>query len=182
MGLFSIFTRKPDAALSVKDMVWMHSAAKLRGIISLLQQYPDATLIAWFAETKHTWETFLQSQNISNPVFLAYQLNALQITGKEVIMLEHYPLAEKEIAFFNNLKNNSIFVLNALDEPLFMAFSGERIILLMQKMGITDDEQISHKMITKSIYRAQQKLAKKIGYEHTANSMKEWFERNSNNY
>lgn len=182
MGLLSFLQKKPDAASFVKDIVWMHNDAKLKGIIPLLRQYPEALLFAWFPETKRIGESFLQSQNISQTILLAQQINTSQITNKEIIMLEHYPLAEKEIALFNTLKKSLIFVLNALDEPLFMAFGGERIILLMQKMGIKENEEISHRMITKSIYRAQQKLAKKISFDHSsARSMKEWFQINSNN-
>jgi hypothetical protein len=45
MGLFDLFNKKnplPD----VKDLIWMSHAAKLEGCLKLLQENPDAILIA----------------------------------------------------------------------------------------------------------------------------------------
>lgn len=65
-----------------------------------------------------------------------------------------------------------------MDEPLFLHLGGERMIQLMQQMGMKEDEPVEHSLITNAIHNAQEKLAKKVTVEHTAGSMEEWFSKN----
>jgi len=58
-----------------------------------------------------------------------------------------------------------------------MYFGGERLISLMQKLGMAPGETIEHPMITASIKRAQEKLSSKITVDFSARSQEEWFRR-----
>ena len=69
-------------------------------------------------------------------------------------------------------------VFSSLDEALFTHFGGNRLADLVKKMGYTQGEVISHKMITSSIRKAQEKIAAKAGFEQAANSQAEWFQKN----
>ncbi|MES2777269.1 MAG: hypothetical protein V4722_24035 [Bacteroidota bacterium] len=181
MGLFSFFSKKETIAKAkVKDMIWMYHGGKRQGCLNILKQNPNVALVAWFPETQQQWQEFLQQQQVSQPVLLVRGLNALQLTGKSIIMLEHYPLASKEENFLQSIKQPEVIVLSAMDEPLFTKFGGQRIIDLMQKLGMKEDEAIEHKMITQSLHNAQLKLEKKVITEQTAQSMQEWFAKNAN--
>jgi preprotein translocase subunit SecA len=59
-----------------------------------------------------------------------------------------------------------------------MRFGGERVIKLMQTMGMSETEVIRHDMITKSIQNAQNKTMKKINYEQKSKSAEEWYRLN----
>ena len=181
MGLFSFFSKKETAPqLKVKDVIWMHNEGKKQGCIRLLLQQPNTALVAWFPETQQLWQVFLQQRQLSQTVLLARGFNTLQLAGKQVMMLEHYPLAEKETTFFQSLNQPEVVVLSAMDEPLFTAFGGDRIIAMMQKLEMKEDEAIEHSMITKSLKNAQSKLEEKLkgGIEQTATSMQDWFSKN----
>jgi hypothetical protein len=181
MGLFSFFGKKETAPqVKVKDIIWMHNEGKKQGCIQLLLQQPNTALVAWFPETQQQWQAFMQQQQKPQTVLLARGLNTLQLAGKHIIMLEHYPLPDKETTFFLSLNQQEVVVLSAMDEPLFTAFGGDRIITLMQKLGMKEDEPIEHAMITNSLKNAQRKLEEKLkgGIEQSATSMQDWFSKN----
>ncbi|MDP4262619.1 MAG: hypothetical protein Q8941_08815 [Bacteroidota bacterium] len=48
----------------------------------------------------------------------------------------------------------------------------------MKKIGAKENSMIEHKMVSASIKNAQEKIEKKVLIEHTAQSQKEWMERN----
>ncbi len=181
MGLFSFFSKKETALqVKVKDIIWMHIEGKKQGCVKLLEQQPNTVLIAWFTETQQQWQTFMQQQHMPQTVLLARGLNALQLAGKHIIMLERYPLPEKEATFFQSLNQLEVVVVSAMDEPLFTAFGSDRIIALLQKLGLKDDEPIEHNMITNSLKNAQSNLEEKLkgGIEQSATSMQDWFSKN----
>jgi preprotein translocase subunit SecA len=69
-------------------------------------------------------------------------------------------------------------VLCSLDEPLFQLFDGPKLIDMMKRMGMTENEEIEHSMVSRSIQRAQEKIAEKISTNRRAASQNEWFELN----
>ena len=75
-----------------------------------------------------------------------------------------------------NLQTVQVF--SSMREPLFQQFGGERIIQLMQKMGIKEDELIEHPLISGSIQKAQKTIEKKVLIEQTALYQADWFEKN----
>jgi preprotein translocase subunit SecA len=67
---------------------------------------------------------------------------------------------------------------SSLDEPLFTYFGGEKIRALLTKLGMNENEAISHSFISKSIAQAQKKLQSRVAIEATAHSAAEWFAKN----
>jgi hypothetical protein len=163
---------------SVKDLVFIHQAAKWQAVKKLLEQYPDSIIVTWFPDTLSDFQQFAAAQNITTDILPARQVNSFQVVNKTVIFLEHYPLPDKEAALIQLWKATKIIILSALDEPLFLHFGGERLTHLMQQMGMKEDEPLEHTLITQAIHNAQQKLAKKVITEHSAASMEDWFRKN----
>ncbi|MBK8044067.1 MAG: hypothetical protein IPK21_16270 [Haliscomenobacter sp.] len=85
--------------------------------------------------------------------------------GKTVIFLEHYPLLSRETTLTKGWKPAQALFLTALDEPLFSRFGGDRLVNLVQQLGLEETENLEHPMITKSIARAQRKLDEKLKEE-----------------
>ena len=48
----------------------------------------------------------------------------------------------------------------------------------MEKMGVQENEAIQHAMIGMALKNAQEKIAKKVLTEQSAQSQSEWFKRN----
>lgn len=175
--MFGLFSKK-EKPVPVTDLIWINDAAKKAGLIQLLSQKPGAVLLAWFADTATVVEAFLQTKGLQQVVYLQRQLHGSTTTGKEVIILEHYPLFKKEQELLRSLNATAITVISSLEDPLLLQFGGERISNLMRTLGVNEEEAISHKMITSSLVNAQQKLDKEITTELLASSAEEWFTRN----
>lgn len=60
----------------------------------------------------------MQQQHLPNTVLLGSWIEHFA-RQKQVIMLEHYPLPDKETAFFLSLHHQEVVVLSAADEPLY---------------------------------------------------------------
>jgi hypothetical protein len=111
-------------------------------------------------------------------------IDKLSFESHEIIILfaEHYPLykAEKEsldaLIPIGTKASYGFYV--SLDERLMEIFGGDRIKDLLAKMGLKEDDFISHSMVTSAIENAQKKLEGKIGAEMKANSMADWFNKN----
>jgi hypothetical protein len=98
--------------------------------------------------------------------------------------VEHYPVLRAEQAVIDVLEEASaartqrvrFFV--GLDEPLMRVFAGDRVVSLMERLGMSADEAISHPWVDKSIVNAQKKLSKRIPNAVPAPSAEQWFRVN----
>lgn len=162
----------------MEDLVWLRAKAKLHGLLNLLEEHPDALVLAWFEGTVDEYTRRLADSGRIYPVRSVRLITASEVQDKTVIFLEHYPLRSKEEQLMQNWAPQQVLVLNALEEPLFQRFGGARLMELMKKMGMEEYEQIQHPMITRSIAQAQRKLDKMLkGRDILAGSLEEWFEK-----
>lgn len=176
--MFSLFKKKEES-VKVIDRIWMSEAAKWDGILGLWKQDRDIAIVTWFDSTLHRLET-LFAKETSSPVSVhsARMVHGSQLAGKKIIFAEHHPMRSKEQALFKQWTLREAVVHSSLDEPLFQKFGGEKIIQLMKQMGMQETGVIEHKMISHSIENAQEKIEKKVKFEHTASSQQEWMEKN----
>jgi len=180
MGLFNFSQKKKSAP--IKDMIWINQLAKQNGCLKFIKEHPDIVVAAWFNETEEQFNQFLNQQNgLRVEVQQVRSLHSSQVVEKNLVFLEHYPLREKEDEVIENLNPKQVYVFSSLDEPLFNQFGGGKMVELMKSLGMKEDEVIEHPMISKSIENAQHKLAQKATFDNSANSAKEWFERNVSN-
>lgn len=104
--------------------------------------------------------------------------------GLHFYFCEHHPHLADEQKVLDALEQLSqekpqvVCFYGGMDSPLFNLFGGERIVGLMQKMGMGENEVVSHSMVTKSIRNAQEKIAKKVTAPVSASSEEDWFARN----
>lgn len=175
--MFNLFKKKAPL-VSVTDIVWIDTAAKKKGLLSLLQHKPGAILCAWFDDTATEFTAFLQQEQVVADVLVQRKLPGAIVLGKHLIFLEHYPLYTREQTYFASIQPADITVITSLDEPLMAYFGSDRIVSIMRSLGMQEDEPVSHKMITSSIQQAQKKLEKKVPMEFAASSMQEWFRKN----
>jgi hypothetical protein len=100
------------------------------------------------------------------------------------LFIEHYPLPTTERLALDALEQVSatcahrtcFFV--GLDEPLMLSIGGQKIVGLLERLGMDRGEKISHPMVDKSLLKAQARLEKQVRYSTAASSDREWFERN----
>ncbi|MBL7733032.1 MAG: hypothetical protein JNM88_17815 [Chitinophagaceae bacterium] len=178
--MFNIFKSKP-APTRVTDKVTIDEKAKWQALFKLWQENKNTVFIFWFNESLEEAAAYFSSQTTEPVQLLTYREAAgPQAGGKIPIFAEHYPLRSKENELYEKMNLKGVQVYSSLKEPLFLQFGGERIVELMKKLGIKEDEVLEHAMISNAIKNAQEKIAKKISYEQSAQSQDDWFKRNLN--
>jgi hypothetical protein len=174
--MFGWFSKKEKApARKSRDLVWISRDAKWKALPGLLLDKQPVFVYGWFPSTIDKAKKVLADAGLKIPVQHAADFSDLSASNATVIVLEHHPLVQKEEWILSAGYPKEIIVLSALDEPLFTYFGGERLISLMQKMGMHEAETVEHKMISASILRAQQKISEKVLTDFSAKSMEEWF-------
>jgi hypothetical protein len=103
---------------------------------------------------------------------------------KTVYCLDHYPLYSVFSKLVSSLEEMTsppeLITYGGLDEPLLLAFGGEKVQELMKGMGLGESEIVEHNMIISSIESAQKKIEEKVTLESKAHSPSEWFRLNYN--
>ena len=100
-GLF----KKKETVIKVKDKVWMTSEGKLQAFIYEWKKNPDTVFIFWFDDSLRQVESsFAKLATAPATLLMARETNAFQLSGKKIILAEHYPLPQKENEFFQKLK------------------------------------------------------------------------------
>ena len=176
---FNLFGGNKASSCKVNDATYLSETAKNNALIKYTIEHPNVICITWFPDSATLFKKLFAEKGLDESrVVEAKFYNVLKQPGKELFFAEHYPLPAKEDEFLARLPQKNILVYNSITDPLFKIFGGEKIIELMKKMGVKEDEVISHDMISRSIRRAQEKLASSIPAERHAASQEQWFRRN----
>ena len=97
-------------------------------------------------------------------------------------LIEHYPIPDPDerilqfCAKRRDILDPIAYV--ALNEPWLVKSIGDRVIPLLEKLGLDENECLEHALISSSIRRAQQKLKESISVERPHDSMQAWVDDN----
>ncbi len=176
--MFGLFKKK-EKEVKINDKVIISEEAKLQAMFNYWSNNKNIQFIFWFDDTLRQVESFFASKT-SEPIQLltARESSSYLLTGKIAVFAEHYPIHSKEEALYKKLNLEQVEVFSSLKEPLFQKFGGDKIIQLMQQLGMKEDEIIEHKMISNAIRKAQDKIEKKLLMEQTAHSQEDWLIKN----
>ncbi len=176
--MFGLFKKKETGA-AINDKVTISETAKWKALFSAWENNKELVFIFWFPESLTAAEAFFQAKT-NEPVTLltSREAGSVHLQGKQLVFAEHHPLKSREDELFAKLNLATVTVWSSLEEPLFQHFGGERIIDMMKKMGVGEDEVIEHKMISSSITNAQKKIGNTVTVEQLANSQREWMNKN----
>ncbi|MFM9839898.1 MAG: hypothetical protein ACKVOQ_16650 [Cyclobacteriaceae bacterium] len=172
--MFGLFKPK-EPSVKVNDKIWITLLAKQEVCRQMLQANDGCLFVAWFEESFHQFQSALSLPENSVHLMLAQNATKSNIAHRMLIFVEHYPLRKMEQHLFLQLNLQEAVVLSSLDEAFFEKFGGEKLTEVMKRMGMKDNEEVSHSMITKSIQRAQEKIAETISTNRKAVSQREWF-------
>ncbi len=177
--MFNIFKKK-EPAIKVIDKVVISEPAKLKAMLSQWKDDNNIVFIFWFDESLQQAEIFFTGQT-SEAVSLLSAREAVttHLAGKTLVFAEHHPLRSKEEVLYGKMNLQTVQVYSSLKEPLLQRFGSDKIILLMQKLGMKEDEIIEHAMVSKSIRKAQENIEKKVVVDQTASSQAEWLQKNN---
>jgi len=205
-SMFGLFKKK--AALKYQDKIWLKKESKYKYLFGLSEAGQRKLIIACFDQTLEEIKFILEKSMVdfshadsitsasSDPQIILISANNFLRPGSsvshltshfvEIIIFEHHPVSDKDEALLNKIKetfgiNIPVSFLVSMDDSLMQQFGADRIKTLMVRMGMQDDEMMSHSMISKSIKRAQDKIKSTVKNELPASSQKEWFEKNAIN-
>lgn len=173
-----LFGKKKDT-IKVNDVVFISTTSKWQACLDAFKINPSVIFITWFDETRQQLQAFLKEKHVEKATTLLYrETNTHSVSGKQIIFAEHYPLKEKEEMLYTSLNLSEVKVFSSLEEPIFQYFGGGRMMELMKKLGVQENEPIEHPTIGMALKNAQEKLAKKVSVESGANSQSAWFNKN----
>jgi len=175
---FLFFGSKKEQSIPVKNKVLFNKAAKWQVCKELFESNPETLFVAWFEDSAAELKAVLKGET-ENAVLLASRPGFHLRPGAKLIFVERYPLKNREQEFFKTMRLSEVTCYCSLDDALMEYFGSKKIISLMEKLGMKENEIIESSMIDNSLERAQEELNKKILVERTAGSQKEWMERNS---
>lgn len=99
----------------------------------------------------------------------------------EIFVIEIYPLSARDSRIVQIAldKDYQLTFYASVDSAFFQLFGGERMLDLMQRMGMEPGEVIEHKFIDSAIIKAQDKIAKNLSVEQPVrDSLEEWMKVN----
>lgn len=174
--MFSLFGKKDK--IEITDRVFISSIAKQNAVQAKVSSETGLMIIAWFEESYNQIKNLLSINNPDVEVYMAREIDAHHVQNRNVLFFEHHPLSKKENELLEELQLKQAVFYSSLDEPLFMHFGGEKMISLLGKMGLSENEAIEHPMISTAIKNAQEKISKEIMIEQSAQSQGDWFSKN----
>ncbi len=173
------FFRKKIEGIRVRDNIFMSTSAKYKAMLAEWEKDKSIVYLFWFDESLNEASNFFSTAATEEvTLLLVRQTTSHQLSGKVPVFAEHYPLETKEQDYYKKMNLDAVKVYSALNEPLYKHFGAEKIIDLMRKLGMKEDEAIEHKMISSSIKKAQSKIQKNVVVEQTAHSQSDWLEKN----
>ena len=176
--MFNLFKKKPEGPQLI-DEVWRTTANLHDALYRAWEKDKSLLFLFWFEDRAREAETFfVQRTTEAVNICLTRDHVSAKYPGATIIVIGHYPLPEKENAFYATLHMDEIRIWSSLDEPLFMHFGGQKIIALLDSLGMDPNEMIRHSMLTKAIHGAQEKIAAKVTIEQSSTSASEWIRMN----
>ncbi|MBN8577304.1 MAG: hypothetical protein J0L66_10185 [Cytophagales bacterium] len=202
MGLFSLFkSSKPVYT----DRVWRTTEYALQGMITdalvAITRKQVPVVICFFEDELQQITKFLAGKGVPAMALRDYSMQpqegvvlyasatnefplALANQTVAIFLFGHYPLPKKENEYLQKIKkivpSASLVFYSSLDEPAFKMFSGERLIGILDKLGMKEDEAIEHPIVTRSMQQAREKVERMVRNEIPATSEEGWFLKNIN--
>jgi len=119
---------------------------------------------------------------ISSSSGLTGLLRTISSGGKiQFLFIGHYPLPAKENKILEKLSSYpsaEITFCSSIDDPSFEPFGADRIVAILDQLGLKEDECIEHSMVSKAMANAREKIASMVKHEVVAKSEGEWFLKN----
>ncbi|HWA35802.1 MAG TPA: hypothetical protein VG737_16780 [Cyclobacteriaceae bacterium] len=205
MGLFS---SSKSSRPTPSDKVWKTRSACLKGTATqallAVRESRIPIVVTFFEESHNAFVGFLKQTEVPHQEVTSFgnidllqnknTIAILRASGsgfassihKEVkaaiLLLGRYPLADTENKVIDDLATHfpgsSISFCLSLEDGFFEVFGSENLKTIMDTLGMKDDEFVEHKLVSKAIKNAQEKIARNVVVEAKARSEKEWMEKN----
>jgi hypothetical protein len=174
-----LFKKKPQG-IAARSHIYMNKQACLGALARHLQPLQGVVLVYWFEETGGLLTRFLEQAGITETTLVHYRnCTQQEYRNRPFVFAGHHFSFSKEQSVFEQLQLRQPEVYASLEDGIFELFGGNSIVTMMKRMGMKEDEAISHRMVSSSIIKAQQKCDSKAMFKDTdTRSEKEWLSLN----
>lgn len=156
---------KPEPSYTV----FMSTAGKYKHLIQALQAQAanKSLIICHFEQTAIEVRQLMQAARISQAnVLMSYEIGQAITSGySQIFVAELHPIKVNNDSLLNLLpeaNRDKIIQLVSLDEVALKPFDSHRIIDLMLKMGMKEDDAVTHNLVQKSISQALVKWGERL--------------------
>jgi hypothetical protein len=173
-----LFSKKPKS-IKVNYRVYFTKLDMYQQLLAQLkQENTQPHLIYFFDQTKEEMRQLLQAASLNIPLDSAYDV--MHKDSDRIILIDLHPLASVMQKFLQNQRfQQEVTCFMGMDDILMRLFGADRIALIMEKMGMKSDEEISHSMINSSIENAQKKMDERLPhFKDIRTSAEEWAREN----
>lgn len=189
------------------DKVWKTRQACLKGMMTealqVISKSGKPIILSWFDDRHQTLLEFLNKYQVPYVILdeyfdlsidkTAFILNAemvlsslhadsIQAKSKTIIADGHYPMIDHENKVIEQLcgtsSPNPVLFCLSLEDQLLKYFGSDNIILLLEKLGLDENESLYHPMIQKAIERAREKISASVRSEIRTQNESDWFIKN----
>jgi hypothetical protein len=166
--------KQKKSLVPVVNTVFMNVSGKNKRLLSLVMQNPQPVFVCWFEASASAIKLLFESQGMTDvQVVLPHETAGVRLSS--LIFCEHHPSYNTEQQRFLQWGLKQAHVITSLDEALFKTFGSSSVVDLMKKMGMQEDEPITHSMVSAAIKKAQEKIDRKFnGLEQAARSQEDW--------
>jgi len=200
MGFFdALFSGKKATRVNVlADKIWLTADAKIAGLareialrgqsesvaILLVAHFPDvlACLAALAKKQVHSVPTMaVLAEDLS--LDIAARLHVAENATIDMIVAERHPLLsvdERLDKFADELPCSCRLSHHlSLEDPIMKSFGGEWVHALLGQLGMTEDEAIESRMVSRRVKLAQEKIEAQAKHRDVkADSAADWFAKN----
>ncbi len=187
--MFGLFKSKKSKTIDY--LVYRTEVAKYKMMVGDIKQKfistKDVVVVCFFKDTYEELTKLFEVSQVNKgdhdttfSLFMYDQSGWKEFnTDYEMILAEVHPLASvmQGVLDHHTLKT-ALTCYVSIDNAFFNLFGGEKLISLLDSMGVEEFESISHSMINKAIEKTQEKIEVKVDFPKSANSIDEWMEIN----
>ena len=166
--------------------MWLNLAARDQALVRAAKA-DNIVIIAFFDDTVGRVREALHAAGcVEGASLVVVRVDKLERAnpGVPIFLAERHPLPSHNRALLERLHREAPGVVpvcfSALDEPFMLRFGGERVAMMMTRLGLSADEPVEHAMVSRSLSRAREKIAKQVGAAAVtpaqAKSMAEWLQ------
>lgn len=155
----------------------MNMAGRNRYLLSRAMEQSPPVFVCWFEKTADDLRQFFEEGGASSSsIILPREISGYR--NAQLLFCEHHPSFKIEQQRLTQLGLQEVSVVSAMDEGLLKLFGSDAVVDMMKRLGMKEDEPVSHKFISKSVQNAQKKIDKKFnGIDHHAHSQEEWLSK-----
>jgi preprotein translocase subunit SecA len=188
--MFGLFKSKPSKK-KIDYLVYRTEVAKYKMMVDDIRKKftssKDIIVVCFFKDTYQQLQKLFEVSRVNQGdhdtrfSLLMHDEGKWKTFGMDYTMIlgDIHPMASvmQEVADSHNGEGPLTCYLS-FDNAFFNLFGGERLVTLLDRLGLEEYEHISHTMVDKSIESAQKKIEEKVEFQKPASSIDEWMQLN----